>query len=109
MPRLALARAVHADHDGLTNELDDSEPALWARETITHDGQTAGAEASRMTDALGSIGSNVQVEPLRRTGCEEVGMPKGIEKPKDPQRKKRQRTIKQRRQDRRAARASGSS
>jgi len=36
-------------------------------------------------------------------------MPKGIEKPKDPQKKKRQRTIKQRRLDRRAARRTGSS
>ena len=36
-------------------------------------------------------------------------MPKGVEKPKDPQRKKRQRSIKQRRKDRRATKGSGSS
>ena len=60
-----------------------------------------------MADAPG--GRKVWLELLWRTGCEEVVMPKGVEKPKDPEKKKPQKTLKQRRQEKRAARGSGSS
>ena len=49
------------------------------------------------------------LELMCRTGCEEVMMPKGVEKPKDPAKKKPQKTLKQRRQEKRAASGSGSS
>ena len=63
--------------------------------------------APRMASAPG--GSSVWLELLCRTGCEEVMMPKGVEKPKDPAKKKPQKTLKQRRQEKRAASGSGSS
>lgn len=39
---------------------------------------------------------------------EEVVMPKGVEKPKDPAKKKPQKTLKQRREEKRAAARPGS-